>query len=258
VDPTSPYQLMLVMRLLNQEAPPLENLSQRSEDIAHERERLQRRRAEVLEERKKARQGMIFEVGKSQRPEAQKQSQAAKDRVRKALTDREDLVKEEQELERLGQRFLQRTAEIANLNKVRVVVCPLLWNEGYALSGGSAFTRYFDDKPFEGARGEGLAKIPALRMDRNTLWFQAGGDSRGQTWSGLFRDHDGNGVMEFASPARPVKNARWTTELNFLGFQAFGGRQSPEIPEKARLRITIQWREPHDPAYYRFDGDSYL
>src|SRR5579864_2263447 len=258
IDPASPYQLMLVMRLLNQETPPLENLNERSLEIAHERERLQRRRTEVLEERRKAIEGMIFEEGNSQMPEEQKRYKAAQGRVKKALADLEELTKEEKTLEELGQRFLRRTAEITNMNKVRVVVSTLLWNEGHPLDGGSALSRYFDDKPFVGTPGDGMAKIPALRPNRNTLWFQAAGDSRGQTWSGLFRDLDGNGVMDFAPQTTPLKKDRWTSELNFLGFQAFDGRGAPDVPEKSRLRLTIQWREPHDPAYYRTDNDLYL
>jgi hypothetical protein len=74
----------------------------------------------------------------------------------------------------------------------------------------------------------------------------------------LFRDSDGNGVMDFAPTTVPVKKGRWTSELNFIGFQAFDGREAPDVPEKAHLRVTIQWREPHDPAYYRTDEDLYL
>jgi hypothetical protein len=46
--------------------------------------------------------------------------------------------------------------------------------------------------------------------------------------------------------------------LNFLGLQAFDGRQALDVPEKSRLRITIQWREPHAPEYNRVNGDLYL
>src|SRR5262249_17307412 len=87
------------------------------------------------------------------------------------------------------------------------------------------------------------------------LWFQAAGNTLGQSWTGLYRDHDGNGLMEFApSPFQPRKG-RWTSELNFLAWQPFGKPESMELPEGTRLRLTIQWREPDDPGYFARLGD---
>jgi hypothetical protein len=39
----------------------------------------------------------------------------------------------------------------------------------------------------------------------------------------------------------------WTPEMNFLGVQAATGETTPEILAGAKLRFTIQWREPLDP-----------
>ena len=70
---------------------------------------------------------------------------------------------------------------------------------------------------------------------------------RSQVWTGLFRDLDGNDVMEFAGPNAPLAAGRWTSELDFLGFQPMKGQASADLP-KGTYRITVQWREAHDPS----------
>ena len=92
-----------------------------------------------------------------------------------------------------------------------------------------ALSRWFDQTP------------------QRALWFQSAGNQRGQTWYGLYRDRDNNGIMEFAPPETKLAKGRWTHELNFLRWQSLtpGGDKGT-----ARLRLSIQWREPHDPDYF--------
>src|SRR5207244_1551966 len=45
-------------------------------------------------------------------------------------------------------------------------------------------------------------------------------------------------------------------EINFLGWQTYPGEAKADIPEKTRVRVTMQWREPHDPDYYLQTGDE--
>jgi len=66
-------------------------------------------------------------------------------------------------------------------------------------------------------------------------------------WLGQFRDADGNGIMEFIPPGAPLKPGRWSPELNFLAFRSDRDADAPDLPAGTRLRITIQWREAHDP-----------
>jgi hypothetical protein len=73
----------------------------------------------------------------------------------------------------------------------------------------------------------------------------------------LFRDADGNGIMEFAPPTTRLPEGRWTRELNFLAWQPFRQVRSPQLPAKLRLRVSVQWREPHDPEYMRRGEDLY-
>ena len=95
------------------------------------------------------------------------------------------------------------------------------WADGHPAQGASPLARFFNDTPFHAA-----------------AWFQAGGLLPGQVWTGLFRDLDGNQVMEFAPPRAPLAAGRWTSELNFLGFQPMTGSASADLP-KGTYRITI-------------------
>jgi hypothetical protein len=97
----------------------------------------------------------------------------------------------------------------------------------------------------------------AAKQPGGVLWVQAAGDTRGQTWAGLFRDDDSNGVLEFAPLNNFHKKGRWTPELNFLQWQPFDAAAAPDLPEKARVRISIQWREPHDPELTNEADDPY-
>jgi hypothetical protein len=123
---------------------------------------------------------------------------------------------------------------------VRIVSSGLIWNEGHPADGGSALSRFFDDRPFKAA-----------------LWFQAAGDTRGQAWSGLFRDADGNGVMEFTEPDVPLPKGAWTNELNFLAWQHAKQGESLDLPAKVKLRFSLQWREAHDPGFADAGKDVY-
>src|SRR5581483_3570027 len=153
-------------------------------------------------------------------------------------------VKELKEREaRYGQmleRYLQLKRDLADLTRLDVVVSTLAWSEGYPVDGSSPLTRYLNDRPF-----------------RTALWFQPAGQTRDQVWSGLFRDADFNGVMEFAPPGTRVRPQRWTPEMNFIGWQPYQGDRQPALPEKATLRVAVQWREAHDAEFLRAGEDLY-
>ncbi len=142
----------------------------------------------------------------------------------------------EGEFEEFAARFQRIVDDLRSLKGIRIVANPLVWNDGYPLGGTSALSRRFDALP------------------GGTLWFQAGGNTRGQCWTGLYRDRDGNGVMEFAAPTTPLPKGRWTSELHCLGWQPYGGDRVADLPAQARLRVSMQWREPHDPAYFARPG----
>src|SRR5205085_9901581 len=121
-----------------------------------------------------------------------------------------------------------------------ILVNALSWNHGYPLGSTSPLSKALDD-PLRGP-----------------LWFQAVGNTRGQTWTGLFRNIPGDPAMKFAEENVPLPKGRWSREVNFLGWQPYQGDAKPELPEKAKLRITMQWREPHDPDYFlRADEEDF-
>jgi hypothetical protein len=156
-------------------------------------------------------------------------------RVRQRFYDR-DLAEHTIRTDRFDAFFVAT----ARLRGIRLVLSGPVWNEGYPLNGTSPLSRYFDDRPFRAA-----------------LWFQATAETTGQAWSSLFRDADGNGVMEFAPADTRLPSGTWTNELNFLGWLAPERSKPGPLPEKARLRISLRWREAQDPDYTHIGEDPY-
>jgi hypothetical protein len=133
------------------------------------------------------------------------------------------------------ERFLNHQKGVSDLATARLVLCPLVWNEGLPRSGASTLSRWMDDRPFRGA-----------------LWLQSAGDRPGQSWNGMFRDHDENGVMEW-SMLPPGKDAFAVENMPLL-FQAQGGEKvQDQLPADTLVRVTVQWREPRDPYFNKTD-----
>jgi hypothetical protein len=257
IDPSAPYMLELAARAINGEPAQTVNLDNRLAEFDRDRDQLEARRAQLDEDRRVVAQS--FE----ERTEAEKQitEQALKqgltaeqvqklpgfDKLPAAARERVLYVVRQRALERDErsytarlQRYLQYQRDVRSLHGIRVVACPLVWAEGYPVDGTSTLSRYFDDRPFRAA-----------------LWFQAAGNTRGQGWAGPFRDADHNGVMEFTPPGRPLPEDAWTPELNFLAWRSADGQETATVPAGARLRVSVQWREAHEPIYARAGEDPY-
>ena len=138
-------------------------------------------------------------------------------------------------------RYFQLLKDIQSLKGIQIAASGLVWNEGHPADTSSALTRYFDEQPFKAA-----------------LWFQSAGDAHGQAWAGLFRDANGNGVMEFDVPGGPLAEGRWSRELNFLSWAPDGGQPTLDLPAGVKSRFSLQWREAHDPNAGRPGEDPYL
>jgi hypothetical protein len=234
IDPSTPYQLQEVARYINGETYRSESIVQRTDELARDRVTLRTRRADLAVERRAA----LDNFGQDEADVAMRKAYFKKQKALEA---------EERDFRQREERYLQLRKDLAGLRGIQIVSNSLVWNDGYPVDGSSPVSRYFSDRPFRAA-----------------LWFQSAGNTRGQTWAGLFRDTDGNGVMEFAAPpaagkgkAGRLPEGRWTQELNFLGWQPFGKARELDVPAKTTLRISIQWREPHDPAYLRRGEDFY-
>lgn len=225
IDPAAPHQLAAVARLLDGERFFSDSIEQRTAELETDALNLRERRVELLRLRAATLNNF---------------STAEED-----LKKRADYLKLEVEWNR-AQKDLQdrRTRYFAileaqqDLRNVRVVSSSLVWETGYPV-GGLALTQFLNEHP------------PCA-----AFWFQSAGTGRGQAWAGLFRDADGNRVMEFAPPAPPAD--WWRKELNFLGWQPFGKERALDLPAGARLRLSVQWQEAHDPRFFDAVPDAYL
>jgi hypothetical protein len=227
VDPAAAYMVYQVARAINGDPYLSVSLDNRLDELDVQRRRLDERRDKLLEERKIVFESFEEEGELARRREAYLKDQAEFDR---------DLREHNARL----QRFLRYQEDTRRLKGIRLVASALVWDEGYPANGTSTLSRYIDDRPFRAA-----------------LWFQAAGDSRGQNWSGLFHDADGNGVMEFAPLDAPLPDGLWTPEVNFLAWRGGGNAQALDIPANTRLRISLQWREAHEGLYQRVGEDPY-
>lgn len=219
VDPAAPYMVNWVARVMNGEEYRSYALEDRLAELDAERFVLRRRKDDLLEERRIVLEDFGQDPAAVKRRDDYRQKQMQYDRDEQNHTTR-------------IRRYFAYTSAVKELEKVDVACCPLVWPEGHAADGGSALTRYFDDRPL-----------------CNKLWFQAAGNTRGQAWAGLYRDNDGNGVMDFWPRETLLPREVWSRELNFLSWQAGRGEVAREVPEGATLRVTLQWREAHDESF---------
>jgi hypothetical protein len=228
IDPGSPHQLQAVARYIHGEDFRSESYQHRYDQIERQKQYLSNAKEKILAERKVA----LDNFGQTKEDQAKRdeyfKKQAAFDAEEKAFND-------------IVRRMVEFHRDARSLRDTDIVTSALVWHDGYPLGASSPLSRYFDDRPFKA-----------------TIWFQSAGNTRGQAWSGLFRDADGNGVMEFAPPGTPLRPERWTPELNFLGFKPYGKPATPDLPAAAKLRITMQWREVHSPEFFRETDDLYL
>jgi hypothetical protein len=227
VDPAAPYMIYQIARAINGDPYLSISLDNRLKELQADGRRLDQRREQLLEERKTVFESFEQEGESAKRRDDYRKKQAEFDR---------DQVEHNKRIDR----FLQHQRAVKALVGVRLVASALVWDEGYPADGSSSLSRYFDDRPFHAA-----------------LWFQAAGDARGQSWAGMFRDADGNGVMEFVPPETPLPEGVWTPELNFLAWRAAGKDASLDLPANARVRISLQWREAHEALYQNVGEDRY-
>ncbi len=227
IDPAAPYLLEAVARAINGDSVPSLNLENRLAEIQRDQYELEKRRDKLTEERR-----LAFE-------DLRQEGEAVK-RRQTYFENQKTYDADSARFHATLHRYLQYKQDLLSLRGIRVVASALSWHDGYPVDGTSTLSRYFDDRPFRAA-----------------LWFQAAGDTRGQSWTGLFRDADGNGVMEFADLRQPLPTDLWSPELNFLSWQTPNGQTVRDLPAGARLRISLQWREAHDPLYAQTGEDPY-
>ncbi len=238
VDSAAPYMVQAVASAINGNPNDLPNLIDRREHLDQARDSLRARLDRLLIERK-----AVFSTTEPDL-EARRQNMKPDDpavvRRKKYEDDQKTYDEDEREYQLRVRRFLKLQQDLIGLKGAQIVTSGLIWNEGYPVDGGSALSRWFDDRPF-GA----------------SIWFQSAGDMRGQAWSGPFLDTDQNGVMEFSAPEVPLAKGQWSRELNFLAWQPTKGESTKELPADITVRLSVQWREPHEADILKSGEDAY-
>lgn len=226
IDANAPYMLLTVAKTINGAIVRTPCLDRRANEIRADRAALERRQSDLLEERRRVLDNPTEDAEGMKAIKDYRAKHEAAQRDEEALQQRRD-------------RYFALLRDMGKLKGIRVVASTLVWTDGYPVDGSGALSRFFDDRPFRAA-----------------LWFQAAGDSARQAWTGLFRDADQNGTLEFTTATR-LPAGSWSPELNFLGWQPVSGKAGKGLPSGARLRITLQWREAHAPLPLQVGEDPY-
>jgi hypothetical protein len=259
IDPAAPHMLKTVMGYVQGEYAMSPALSRRHDDLLAAKLKLQQLREQVAVEKKKVlaifdddkdlktTYGFLGPVG------------AWTFLPRDWLFAREaDLDKAEEAYAYKQQKLVDFVGDVKALHGTQVLSQSLVWNDGYPLGARSALTKWLEEtvrpKYVLTPAGKKIVK------GQKPLWFQSAGNTSGQSWQGLFRDADSNGVMEFAAPGVELPPGSWTPELNFLAWQPYQDKQTLDLPANAKFRLSVQWTEPHDPAYFFHpdEKDDYL
>ncbi|MCZ2343778.1 MAG: hypothetical protein LC104_18575 [Bacteroidales bacterium] len=229
VDPNAFHQLLTVARAVVGRQEYSVAMLTRSVELVRRGEELQFLRRKVVEEYRDA----FSNLSDDPQPTARRETAA---KAMQQLQDDERDVRD---------RFARLTAlknAIDGLAGAQVVINTLVWESGYPLDGLSAVSEYLTAR-FAGQPPHvsiGQPKRPDI-----PVWVQAGSNAVGRVWAGPFRDHDGNGIMEFTDAKAALPQKRWTPELNFLRYVPQDGMPGLVIPAETQIRFTVQWREPH-------------
>jgi hypothetical protein len=230
IDPTRMHQLLSVARAVVGEEVLSTALATRSDELSVRGTALESRRKAASQELQRA----FSDLSDDEKPMQRRDAAAA------AM---KELQTEENDHKQRLNRFLALKNGLDSLRGIGVVVNTLVWETGHPHDGLSEASRLIERAFGGGASGSG---IRALQRPATPAWVQAGSTAVGSVWSGPFLDSDANGVMEFAAAGQPIPAGRWTRELNFLGYRA-GGKGGAIVPAGSKLRVTLQWREPHNP-----------
>ena len=236
INPQSFFQLAGLVRVARGDTAYSTAMRSRLIDLSKQLDLLTKRKEGVVEDYRRA-----FEDLADDEP--------AKLRRARAKAALDAILAEQQTLTRKIERFNAFQRQVTgSLTGARVIVNPLVWESGYPLDALSdlsrALERYVAPTPSRTIRpATGPNAVPRPPI----VWVQAASPSVGAVWGGPFRDVDRNGTMEFALPTQPIPPGNWSHELNFLGVRGPTGEVAPDLPAGARVRFTMQWREPRDP-----------
>jgi hypothetical protein len=225
VDPSACHQLQHVARRLRGETWQSPALVARLQELRQVEYEIDRQRPQLLAERR-----FFLENFRLLPDEVLNDAESRKLRQEFAqLQERQRQFERKQRsyLDAMD-RWLQLQQRLERLKEVDTVVVALQWPDGHpTLPGQLGSLRHLG--------------LPAVVPQAATpTWFQAVPNTDASVWTGLFRDTNGDHVMEFAAP--PASSGAETTrtrsrqrdDLNFLAWQAHGWTEATEKPvEKA-------------------------
>lgn len=230
VDPTRFHQILTVAKSVGGEVTFSPALSTRSEELNVRSSQLESEKRAVTNEVEKAFADL------SDDPKAVKRRADASAALKKLQADTATY-------NTLQGRYLAIEGSVGFVKTANVVVNTLVWETGHPHDGESELSQVIERKFAPGGQVSGLR---ASRQPPTPAWVQAGGLGVGSMWSGAFRDADANRLMEFTDGKTPVPAGRWSRELAFLGYQTGDGKPGV-LPAGLKVRVTMQWREPHRP-----------
>ncbi len=238
VDPAAYFQLLTVARQVTGSTGYSDAMQSRIVEMNFRGESLRTSLAEAVEEYRIAFMNSSDE-------------ERARLRLARAKQTLERLAAEERKLTRTIDRATVLQNALTSLVGTDVVVNTLVWEDGYSVDGLSELSQAIDTTfASEALAGPQNRSATRPKIRPRPLWVQAASPSVGSVWGGPFLDVNGDGIMEFAAPGAPVGSDEWTNELNFLSVRGPDGTITPNLPAGAKVRLTVQWRETHDPTGY--------
>ena len=231
IDPSRFHQLLTVAKAVSGAAGYSTAMTTRSDELSV--------RAATLDARRRAASNELTRAF-SDLSDDEKQKKRRDD----AAAAMKQVQADEADLKKRFDRFLGLQTGLDLLRGSGVVVNTLVWEAGHPHDAQSELSKLIESAFAVGGVPTGLR---AIKKPATPAWVQAGGVSVGSVWSGPFLDADANGVMEFAAAGVPLPAKRWTRELNFLGHRTADGKTTTALPAGLKLRVSVQWREPHNP-----------
>lgn len=223
IDTASPFQLRELAEAIDSGIYHSFALTQRKEELWRESARLESERTEIRVLRRLSLDN--FGIDES--------AKEARDKYRERQRQFDESAKLHGELDR---RMLELLKGIRQLKGAQTVLIGLNWTDGHPDLPGSPPT---------------LRLLKHVVQESSASWIQIVPVRTKKVWTGLFRDQNRDGIMEFSSEQDD------RSKLNFLVWQPNAGQAEHELPSDCVIQVILQWQEAHDPKYAIAQDDPY-
>jgi hypothetical protein len=214
----APYQVEQIANVLHGRQWLTDALARRDAELRLDKKRIDDMRVELRVRRRLALETFSEDETARKAREEYRQMQKTFNDMEKSYADKSG-------------RLLNFLNQLPKLRSVSTVVLGMAWTDGFPnLPGQPPVLRYLEETDLHDA-----------------AWIQVVPKRQGQVWTGVFRDSNGGGVMEFAPDGTSTR-----TDLNFLAWQpadAKGQKPAAELPAKAVVQVSLQWQEVQSPEW---------